>query len=280
MHLGLRDFELSPLNSRGFAIDAHDGVVVDCPQRSKVAIVGAGLYRDQAPVDDPEWAVWGCNVVPVWDARRRLRCDRWFDIHEMHAQSYEDLAWFQRCPVPLYLAPRAIDGMTPDGLIPVRWDAAGAPTAFRAIPHAVRYPVERVERVCGRGYWSVTFAYQTALALVEGATDIGYWGVELSHGTERERTVEWACLSYWIGYARARGVRVHVPEQSMLGQSRHRYGMEYDAEVEAVKAYVRETTQHGQLRQALDKPHLRHRPLVRDIVAALDALDSRESQGG
>lgn len=211
-HLADRTLALSPLN----------GV----KGRRKVAIIGAGLGFKEAPLDDPEWDIWTCNLVAPLDSAGRLRADRWFDIHQREAQSADDLRWIGSCPVPIYLPPDLLDaGRTP-----------------------MVYPLAAIEAEFGVSYWACTFAYQIALVLYENAraarpaarpwTDLGLYGVELAVGDERERTVEWANTSYWLGQAEARGLRLHRPEWSMLGRHLARYGFEYAKEAGLVKDYV------------------------------------------
>lgn len=230
-HLANRVVEYSPLNAPPAILDPLRARLA--PNRTKVALIGAGPGREFAPYDDPEWEVWALNVVGAWDGRGRLRCDRWFEMHEMHAQSQDDLAWMRKCPVPIYLVPQAMDALG-SVLVPT---AAGT-EAHESWPNAVRYPLEEIEARLG-GYWACTFAYQMALVLWEGvATDLGLWGVELAVGTARERSVEWANVSWWLGLAEGRGLRIHLPVGSSLGRHPARYGIEYDKEKRVVERYV------------------------------------------
>jgi len=212
-HLADRHNVLSPHN----ALTYIDGPYVRCdPPRNKVCIYGAGVGRHEAPLEDDAWQVWALNLVPPLDSFGRLRADVWWDIHQRVAQTPDDLRWIAACPVPIYL---------PDDL-------------HDASPRSVRYPLEQVEERFG-GYWACTFAYQIALVLYEGSvTDLGLYGVELAFGTERERTVEWACVAYWLGRAEERGLKIHLPQRSTLGRHPARYGFEYQAEIDAVKGYT------------------------------------------
>lgn len=206
MHLADRDYAPSPLNGRPL------------PRNTRVAIVGAGHGRQDAPLDDPTWRVWALNLVAPLDSLGRLRADAWFDLHQRVAQSADDLRWIAKCPVPIYV---------PDDLLD-----AGL--------NCVRYPIEAVEAQMG-GYWACSFAYQIALALFMGVSDIGLYGVELAWGTLRERTVEWACVSWWVGFAEGCGATIHLPATSRLGRHSFRYGLEYDEEKADVEAYVEST---------------------------------------
>lgn len=216
MHLADLDFELSRFNATTYVADRMAGDVAVVPRREKVVIYGAGHGREQAPLSDLDWEVWCLNTIPAFDAAGRMRCDRWFELHQRCAQTEDDMRWIARCPWPIYV---------PDDLL-------------NASPNAVRYPIERVEASFG-SYFACTFAYQIALALLDGFTDIGLFGVELAYGTKRERTVEWASVSWWLGYAEARGVNVHLPFMTRLGVHPFRYGLEYKAEIEAVDEYLR-----------------------------------------
>lgn len=242
MHLAdaWKQYSLSPLNDRPGT-------------RRKVCIYGAGLGKHEAPLGDPEWDVWALNLVaPIYKqgSERFLRADRWFDLHQRKAQTSDDMRWIAECPVPIYVPPDLMD----------------------ASPRTLRFPLEEIEAMFG-SYWAVSFAYQVALVMWMNATNpaprpsfnhsredsahkpctdcriamdawprythLGLYGVELAHGTERERTFEWACLSYWIGRAEQSGIEICLPENSLLGRHFHRYGFEYTEELEAVKAFDR-----------------------------------------
>lgn len=227
---------LSPHNARHMAVHGH---FAPRERRRKVLIYGAGMYREAAPLQDPAWDVWALNLIaPTYvDAGvTHLRCDRWFDLHQRHAQTADDLRWIAKCPAPIYV---------PDDLL-----GAG--------PNCVRFPLREVEKVYG-SYFTCTFCYQIALVLWEGeATDVALYGVELAYGTPRERTVEWAGTMYWLGRAAERGIRIHVPRDSTLRAhlagaysieelagyhepspaSGARYGIEYDAEKRQVERYL------------------------------------------
>jgi hypothetical protein len=213
-HLADRDLVMSPLNQRLRVVDGRI-CYPDEARRKRIVIYGAGIGRQEAPLDDPSWTVWALNLVTPFDSQGRLRADVWFDLHQRKAQSADDMRWIRACPFPMYVPP----------------DLAYAPK------HAVRFPLEEIEAQMGE-YWACTFAYQIALALYEGATDIGLYGVELAFGSDRERTVEWANTAYWVGRAEERGITIHLPRRSTLGRHPARYGFEYHEEIDAVKEYT------------------------------------------
>lgn len=214
MHLSDRKISLSPLNAKADVVNRT--IAWHGPIRKKVCIYGAGLGRREAPLDDPSWYVYALNLVPPFDRNNCLRADVWFDLHQRKAQTADDLRWIAACPVPIYVPPDLED----------------------ASPMTVRYPLAEIEAAFG-AYWACTFAYQIALVLYEGiATDLGLYGVELAYGTRRERTMEWANTAYWLGRAEERGLTIHLPEHSLLGRHRYRYGFEYAEEIADVRDYT------------------------------------------
>lgn len=217
-HLADRDLVWSPLNRPPAILDHESGRLDWSGLPLKVCIYGSGYGRDEAPLDDPSWQVWALNLVAPLDRDGKVRADVWFDIHQKCAQTEDDLRWIAKCPVPIFV---------PDDLL------GHGPTT-------VRFPIEAAQAMFG-SYFACTFAYQIALALMVGATDIGLFGCELLWGPKRERTVEMANVSWWLGYAEAKGVRWHLPAESRMGRHEFLYGLEYQAEIDYVKDYVKMT---------------------------------------
>ena len=198
----LPDLPLSPLSQR-------------MGRRKKLALLGASMLGDDPPpLDDPAWDVWGCNSL--WnrhlDRERRLRADFWFEMHPIAAQTDQELQDMIDCPVPIYILTER--------------DVPSIHT------HWITYPLDTVREVFGtRDYFTVTFAYQIALAIIFGYQEIGLWGVELWQGSTRETRVEWPCLMWWLGIARGRGITITLPSYSKLLWHEHLYGYDYDADV-------------------------------------------------
>lgn len=208
-------------------------------RRRKVAICGAGGVA-QMPWDDPSYECWAINNF--WNSARdyagRLAASRWWEQHQIvpdsngvHAgeiiQNDQDMAWIRQCPVPLYTT-----------------------EPFAANPLAVVWPIEYFAAKY-RDYFACTFAMQIAQAIDEGFEELLVCGLELLLGTKREATVESSCVSYWLGLAEGRGVRVVLaetsrrpswgrigPTQQVLLSHPFRYGHEYWWEADAVKSYV------------------------------------------
>lgn len=217
IHLADRNLRESPLNRPPKIVQENGEPWFDftgCPER--VLIYAAGLGKTEAPLDDPSWHVWALNLVAPMDSEDRLRCDLWFDLHQRVAQTDDDMRWIRKCPVPI---------VVPDDLADVS-------------PNAIEFPLYRVLTTFPVAPFACTFAYQMALALLAEFDTIGLYGVELAYGSERERTVEWACVNWWIGYAEAMGIEILRPQNTRLGRHPYLYGIDYQAEIESTKAYL------------------------------------------
>ena len=202
-------------------VDAIAGIVISDPPMTKVAIIGAGRGRNDAPWSDDTWEFWGLNEID------QPRADRWFELHPMAVQNERELAWLSTCPAPCYI-------LDLNALVPER------PTQFVVgegpyyVQNAVEFPLERIDVSGLREYFTCTFAYQIALAILDGFEAIGLWGVELFLGTARERTVERMCVEYWLGVAEGRGIE--IVSDSGLAKQGPLYGYDYDKEIRYVNS--------------------------------------------
>lgn len=192
-------------------IKVNDGVAgsVLTSGRKKIALVGfASGTRSMAPFDDPTWEVWGLNQL----YRHITRADRWFDIHSNYYDHVVDgtdhVAWLEHAPIPVYMNVHHPEFST-----------------------SVRFPIDRAMRYFGKpyaqgsfDYYTSTVAFMLALAIMEGATDIGIFGIDLIVGTEY--FVQKACVEFYLGFATCQGIRLHIPKESALLHQDHRYGYE------------------------------------------------------
>lgn len=169
-------------------------------KRTKVAILGYSDSLKDAPFDNPEYEVWSCNEGDV------KRFDRHFELHPMVVQNERELAWLAVCKKPVYVLHE-----TP------------------LIPEGIVYPLDNIlKQPWARHYFTCTFAYEIALALYEGFETIGLWGTNSDQGSPRERTIESACIQFWMGVAIGKGVEVIWPDDP--AKNRYAYGYEYFAE--------------------------------------------------
>jgi len=191
-------------------IDAEKGIVEVTPRRKKVAIIGGSTSRVLVPCDD-DWEIWSLNEQGY------SRQTRHFEIHELHASSDEEVEWLKKCKQPIYMCEK-----------------------YPEIPMSVTYPLREIIKTLGNPplYFTCTWAYQIALAIYEGFEEIGMFGANLPIGSPRERTVETACVQYWLGVAQGRGIEVHIPESDSLLYHRYLYGFDYQKEIDYTKKVV------------------------------------------
>lgn len=186
--------------------------------KSKVAIIGANESYKRAPFCHQEWEIWGCNSLwkQCTNADGVFCADRWFELHPMSVQTAEEMKAIADCPVPIYTLKDE-----------AKWACRSIVYPLRDI--TARYHVK---------YFTCTFAYQIAMAIYEGFTDIGLFGIDLDVGTARERTVEKACVEFWLGVAYGKGINIHLPEESALCHQEYLYGYDYHEEVKEVNTFV------------------------------------------
>ena len=167
----------------------------------QVAIAGlAKSTHDDAPYEDPDWEVWG---LP-WDEEKWTYFDRLFDIHPLdcirkatpsfYRDGYEDrLRELER---PLYMQEDYVD-----------------------IPNAIEYPLQEVSDLVG-DYYNSSIAYMLALAIFEQVDKIGIWGVDMADhgepGHADEYMYERPNCEYLLGFAKAKGIEIYLPDECPL----------------------------------------------------------------
>lgn len=110
---------------------------------------------------------------------------------------------------------------------------------YPEIPASIAYPKGRIlaefSYAHRRQYFANQVAWMIALAITEGATHIGLFGVNYSAQSEYER--QRGSAEYWLGQLDGRGINVILPEQcTLLAEPRLLYGYEsHDAETGLLK---------------------------------------------
>lgn len=125
--------------------------------------------------------------------------DRYFDLHPKSRwtrggkKSAKYPQWLARNTVPIYMQQR-----------------------FDEVPASIKYPKGRIlqEFSYCRPYFTNHVAWMIALALTEGVSEIGLFGI--NYQSNSEYVSQRGCCEYWLGIAQAKGVRVVLPEQCTL----------------------------------------------------------------
>ena len=176
--------------------------------KRKIAILGTASHFSQAPFFDDEFEIWILNdmydIVPRYDVL--------FNLH-----SYEDNEkHIARVSNTLHID--NLRNITDDDKIIVMQDA------YKDIPRAVKYPLQKMLEIHGRKFTS-TIAYMLALALdKEEVDEMHLYGVDMSNETEYAHQRE-AC-AYFIGLARGEGIKVVINKESSLLKVNYLYGYE------------------------------------------------------
>jgi len=178
----------------------------------KIAIVGGADSRKSAPFENQSWEIWAPNNCFTG----LPRISRAFELHKIHFDGTNyyrrGRAEFRGIPVRDYL--RELSKLNIPIYMQLEW-----PIVHRSI----QYPLEDIIKRFGR-YFTSSIAYMMALAIREGAIEIGLHGINM--GMDDEYSIQKPCLEYLIGYARGMGIKVSIPEDSMLLYSQGLYGYE------------------------------------------------------
>ena len=169
----------------------------------KIAIVGsAPATCDLAPFGDDSWQMW----TLAW--RDAPRVNAMFEMHDPSIWHYHGGDGYRerlaKVPVPIYMLEAQAD-----------------------IPSSVAYPAAAViEYIAPSGseadFFTSSLAYALALAIVQKPAEIGLFGADMS--AEEEYGYQRPAMTYLVGIARGRGIKVTVPPASPLLRANFIYG--------------------------------------------------------
>jgi hypothetical protein len=178
-------------------------------RQRKVALIG-GVKETllHTPWDDPSWEIWAHNSLPPRVTAGR-RVDRYFDLHPPHCFQVERkcgranyYGWLKSLTTPIYMQQK-----------------------YPEIPASVRYPRERMQAEWPLIPFGSQTAWMIALALSEGVTHIGLYGIHYTGEPEREEQHSNAQL--WAGIALGRGVHLVIPDKCPIARTpKDLYGYE------------------------------------------------------
>lgn len=167
----------------------------------KVAIIGYTDSRHEAPYGDPSWEMWGLNNLHLQVTPEQMPSfTRWYDLHDRRTIDADEqhVAWLKQAPVPVYV-----------------WATSDA------WPTAVEFPRRDVLDRFG-GYFTNSISWMIAHAIMEGATTIGVWGVDMAQSSEY--SAQRPSCEYFLGVARGMGIDVIVADTSDLLKTATLYG--------------------------------------------------------
>ncbi len=200
----------------------------------KVAILGYTPTRKDAPYDDPAWEIWGLNDLYKFQGEGDVeRWTRWFEMHDDRlgnrvgrAKFDERVKEFAKWEnIPIYMQNK-----------------------HPGVSGSVAYPLEEVVKQYG-DYFTNTISYMIALAIYEGAKEIGVYGVDMS--TSEEYQKQRPSCEYYLGIAVGKGIKVTIHPAADLLKTRYLYGYETEKEEKfAVKVTAMMTNMQERKNQA------------------------------
>lgn len=196
--------------------------VVGTGRLRKIAIIGAAQSVDFAPWYDHSWEIWAHSTVyPLCK-----RADRYFDLHPWEWITSKGVPgyveWLTQTKTPVYMQRK-----------------------FSSVKSSVRYPKERILSEFRR-YFTSQAAWMMALALTEGVTHLGFFGVHYSLDEEHKK--QRAGCEYWMGVCEGRGVQLILPPTCpLLRQPSWLYGYESHDGKQHKRAGGRKPPQHSAL---------------------------------
>lgn len=201
----------------------------------KIALIGSAPSSVAlAPHEDPSWVIWACSPGSVAHLRR---VDAFFEIHKWEPHepwfdiNYRTFLANLQCPV-FMIEPIA------------------------EVPKAVAYPKNEMLEKFGPFFFTSSLAWMFALAIEDGADEIGLWGVDMS--AQEEWEFQRSGCHYFIQKARERGIKVTIPDQSDLLRPPTLYGFR-----EADPMHIKLVTREKELRDHIAKAE-------RDMAEARD----------
>jgi hypothetical protein len=217
----------------------------------KIAIVGtASTSVGEAPWGDESWQIWSLGR----NSANCPRYDRWFELH-----TKDVLIAANALNHRFEFLQAAGDKL----MVGHQWDE---------LPDAKMYPWQAVIGEFGR-YLTSSLSLMVALALKEGATEIGLWGVDMVCPDEYQQ--QRASCEYLLGIAKERGVKITIAKESPILRPTRVYGLEdagFSREIIERKAEANIQLRDIQNRMKQDEVDYH---FVRGVVSVLSDLETR-----
>lgn len=227
----------------------------------KIALVGtAPSSRMLAPFNDPTWQIWGCspgnmNVLPRYDA--------WFEIHSnllwpeciSYGRPYID--WLKTLKCPVYMQER---WPSPEG----DWT-----DIKEIVPNATAIPWQDMVKEFGEDFFTSSFAWMMAQAMIKGANEIALFGIDMA--SRDEYIIQRPGFYFFRHEARRRGIKVTAPNESDIMQSPPLYAIS-DSTPLGRKILAREAEIKGRIGPMIaERDKLSHN--ITYLQGALEDLD-------
>jgi len=181
----------------------------------KVGIVGTVISPEELKRRSRGFELWGINNL--YSKFQEIPFSRWFEIHEFSC--HEGL--FTRRGRPTF-GNRTINQYLKD------LDSLKIPIymrrKFKRIRQSRIFPFRKIMKKYG-SYFGCSMAWMTAMALDEGAEEIGFFGITLDGN---EYYYQRPSVEYFIGLAKGMGIKIYIDKTCRLLQSNYSYAYKED----------------------------------------------------
>jgi len=233
---------------------------------NKLAIVGSHPgTRDNAPWRDTSFDIWVFNEAAMAnptdtpDDPNKQWCKRWDACFQLHKPE-------------IYTSPHNRSNANHWGWLQQKH---GKPIYMGEInplvPDSVRYPLDDAIALIGERYFTSSFPYAIALAILQGYKYIEIYGSDLVSNTEYAYQAD--CFRAWVMFAKGRGIEIVMkcwPNAFVAPL----YG--YDGEVQLGQEFYKKRAQkHSNAWQSADRSL---RNIRRVIEKAIDGKDWKKVQ--
>jgi hypothetical protein len=193
-HEPTREGEQPPVSTTGTAPQAQPAAVSG---PLKVALIGtAPSSRMLAPYNDPSWQIWGCspgnmNTLPRVNLWFELHSNLLWPEHENYGKPY--IEWLKQQTFPIYMQDQSL------------------------VPNAMSFPRDDLVAQFGDEFFTSSFAWMMALAIMMGASEIALYGIDMASRDEYIR--QRPGFYYFKREAMKAGIKVSAPHESDIMQS-------------------------------------------------------------
>jgi len=200
----------------------------------RIALVGTcPSSRMLAPYTNGDWEIWACSPGNAYGVLPRVT--RWFEIHG-------DLGWLESGK---WGASDYVEWLNDqDFLIYAQ--------SREYIKRATMYPLDEMIAKHSLYFFTSTFAYMMALAISEGATEIGLFGIDMT--TPGEYAEQRPAMQHFIVMCMAMGIKIGAPDESDIMSPPPLYGW-VDATANGRKLHVYQTELEEKIRAAERTKH-------------------------
>lgn len=170
----------------------------------KVALVGTcPSSRMLAPYANGDWEIWACSPGNAFGQLPRVT--RWFEIHG-------DLGWPESSE---WAAQKYVNWLNEQDFLVYA-------QSQEHIKRARSYPLDEMIAKHSLYFFTSTFAYMMALAIAEGATEIGLFGIDMT--LPGEYADQRPAMQHFIVMCMAMGIKIGAPDESDIMRPPPLYG--------------------------------------------------------